>query len=205
MANWTSPRTWGIGELVTADMLNTHVRDNMNYLKDSLVQRSVDLDQDVISPSASEVSAGLISWGPINVDGGSILYVNLLDFNMTEYSYNREQFTVPQNYVSSPRVVFDYWRYGGDEGEPAIFGVSIHKMVLGGSATGSAANYGTISYGTIISDGGTVLCRGTISINDFNGATAGDYVSLKFAGYGTPSASKYNGIIRVYGLRFEYS
>ncbi|MGH7206831.1 MAG: hypothetical protein ACREI2_11550, partial [Nitrospiraceae bacterium] len=25
---WTNPKTWSIGELVTAAMLNTHVRDN---------------------------------------------------------------------------------------------------------------------------------------------------------------------------------
>jgi len=29
---WTTPRTWIPGELVTALMMNTHVRDNMNYL-----------------------------------------------------------------------------------------------------------------------------------------------------------------------------
>lgn len=29
---WTTPRTWVSGELVTASMMNTHVRDNLNYL-----------------------------------------------------------------------------------------------------------------------------------------------------------------------------
>jgi len=29
---WTTPRTWVSGELVTASMMNLHVRDNMNYL-----------------------------------------------------------------------------------------------------------------------------------------------------------------------------
>jgi len=29
---WTTPRTWVAGELVTASMLNTHLRDNLNYL-----------------------------------------------------------------------------------------------------------------------------------------------------------------------------
>jgi len=32
--SWTEPRTWTAGELVTADMMNTHVRDNLKYLKD---------------------------------------------------------------------------------------------------------------------------------------------------------------------------
>src|SRR5678816_3657369 len=29
---WTNPRTWIPGEFVTASMLNTHLRDNLNYL-----------------------------------------------------------------------------------------------------------------------------------------------------------------------------
>ena len=29
---WTTPRTWVTNELVTAAMLNTHIRDNLNYL-----------------------------------------------------------------------------------------------------------------------------------------------------------------------------
>ncbi len=30
---WTTPRTWVTNELVTADVLNEHVRDNLNALK----------------------------------------------------------------------------------------------------------------------------------------------------------------------------
>lgn len=30
---WTTPRTWASGELVTASILNTHVRDNLNSLR----------------------------------------------------------------------------------------------------------------------------------------------------------------------------
>lgn len=30
---WTTPRTWSTGELVTASIMNTHVRDNLNALK----------------------------------------------------------------------------------------------------------------------------------------------------------------------------
>ena len=32
MPTWTTPRTWSAGELVTATMMNTHVRDNLEYL-----------------------------------------------------------------------------------------------------------------------------------------------------------------------------
>jgi hypothetical protein len=32
-AIWTLPRTWATGEIVTAAQLNTHLRDNLEYLK----------------------------------------------------------------------------------------------------------------------------------------------------------------------------
>ena len=31
--SWTSPKTWVVGTLTTAADLNTHIRDNLRYLK----------------------------------------------------------------------------------------------------------------------------------------------------------------------------
>lgn len=33
---WTDPRTWTIGELVTKAILDTHIRDNLNFLKGAI-------------------------------------------------------------------------------------------------------------------------------------------------------------------------
>ena len=33
---WTTPRTWTTAEVVTASIMNTHLRDNMDYLEDWL-------------------------------------------------------------------------------------------------------------------------------------------------------------------------
>lgn len=38
---WTTPRTWQVDELVTADLLNTHLRDNLNALKSPPSQQVV--------------------------------------------------------------------------------------------------------------------------------------------------------------------
>jgi len=43
---WNAPKTWANGELVTANDLNTHLRDNLAYLKSALVYDSVDADND---------------------------------------------------------------------------------------------------------------------------------------------------------------
>jgi len=34
--SWTTPKSWGAEEVVTATMLNTHIRDNMLYLKEQV-------------------------------------------------------------------------------------------------------------------------------------------------------------------------
>jgi hypothetical protein len=33
MMGWTAPRTWSVGEVVTKAIMDTHVRDNLRYLK----------------------------------------------------------------------------------------------------------------------------------------------------------------------------
>ncbi len=48
---WTTPRTWIPGELVTALMMNTHVRDNMNYLFSNIGAVDLSGKADVASPT----------------------------------------------------------------------------------------------------------------------------------------------------------
>ena len=44
---WTTPRTWVAGELVTASIMNTHVRDNLTAL---LGPQQVYVDAFLIQP-----------------------------------------------------------------------------------------------------------------------------------------------------------
>jgi hypothetical protein len=39
MTNWTEPRTWNIGELVTKAIMDTHLRDNLKHLKERVDAR----------------------------------------------------------------------------------------------------------------------------------------------------------------------
>lgn len=55
---WTAPRTWVLGELVSQTLLNTHLRDNLLFLKsDPLIGSAT-------TPTTAEVSAGA---GPLTV------------------------------------------------------------------------------------------------------------------------------------------
>jgi hypothetical protein len=48
---WTAPRTWVTGEVVTAAIMNTHVRDNLNAMESHLIVRKTS-DQSVTSSTA---------------------------------------------------------------------------------------------------------------------------------------------------------
>src|SRR5436309_5601123 len=39
---WTAPATWTVGQLVTAATMNTHVRDNLKYLKGQAGQVAIE-------------------------------------------------------------------------------------------------------------------------------------------------------------------
>ena len=51
---WTTPRTWNAGETVTSSIMNTHIRDNLNYIK--TIPRAIVI-------SIGSVGSGVISTG----------------------------------------------------------------------------------------------------------------------------------------------
>jgi len=58
---WTTPRTWSAGELVTASMLNTHIRDNMDYLFAN-IPAGTDLE-DLTDVTLTAIASGeLLKW-----------------------------------------------------------------------------------------------------------------------------------------------
>lgn len=74
-AIYTTPRTWTAAELVTASIMNTHVRDNLDYLKARPVARFADLDGTVLSTTSTsfvDVTGASVS---ITTSGSSRLLI----------------------------------------------------------------------------------------------------------------------------------
>jgi len=66
---WTSNRTWVVGEIVTAAIMNTYIRDNLNYLKginqvptieSGLIVDNTDGDEYVKLPLLSTAETGTV-------------------------------------------------------------------------------------------------------------------------------------------------
>lgn len=77
---WTAPATWSVAEVVTASKLNTHVRDNLKYLKGQA--GAVLLEDRMEIPTTS----GTTGTGLRFVSGGTG-YANLQGFNDGSNSY----------------------------------------------------------------------------------------------------------------------
>ncbi|MEM6528860.1 MAG: hypothetical protein AAF653_11240 [Chloroflexota bacterium] len=86
---WTTPKTWGTGDLVTANDLNTHLRDNLSYFKDAITF-------DVVSVDSNYNSTEITSF--VDVDSSNVtLTVNtrgklaLVGFELAAYQTNTTQ------------------------------------------------------------------------------------------------------------------
>lgn len=76
-ATWSVPRTWVVGELVTASLLNTHLRDNLEFLKappTALYNVNQGSDYTTTSTSFADVDATNLSLN-ITTAGGDVLIV----------------------------------------------------------------------------------------------------------------------------------
>lgn len=58
---WTTPKTWSVGELVTAALVNTHLRDNLNAVNDLVTINAAAMINDGGSPSLQGFGQG-VAW-----------------------------------------------------------------------------------------------------------------------------------------------
>lgn len=95
---WTDPRTWVIGELVTKAIMDLHVRDNLNYLKDQ-----VDVLVNKLSLAARQ-GGSATDWS----SGGGTDYTPATAIIQCGVSYtdSADSNNTPDGYVGSVTVTF---------------------------------------------------------------------------------------------------
>jgi len=80
MTSWTAPRTWTTSELVTASIMNTHVRDNLLYLKENVDPTPQCLNTDEVTRNnggvaETDLSTYLLTAGKLATDGDKLRMV----------------------------------------------------------------------------------------------------------------------------------
>lgn len=83
--SWTTPRTWVASEVVTAAMLNTHIRDNLNYLFSSIYP----VGSIYINANVSTNPATLLGFGTWTAFGAGRMMVGF-DSGQTEFDSAEE-------------------------------------------------------------------------------------------------------------------
>lgn len=82
-ATWTSPRTYTIGELITKSILDTHVRDNLLWLKTPAA--AIDTVSGISTTSASlvDVTGSSISVTTTGTGGVDVFWVGTFSVTVT--------------------------------------------------------------------------------------------------------------------------
>jgi len=108
--SWTDPRTWAVGEVVTATLLNEQLRDNLNALKvTNSDEYTLDESSDYTTTSTSFVDVDATNLAlNLTTTGGDILvgFAGMM-----------------RPIGSSPRVYFDIDIDGAAAGDDGIWGI----------------------------------------------------------------------------------
>jgi hypothetical protein len=166
---WTAPRTYVPGELVTAAMLNTHVRDNLLYLKTATDGFSLSAAWPVGSIFTATVStnpATLLGFGTWAAHGtGRVLVA--IDATQTEFDTGGETGGAKTHSHTGPSHTHAAGTLAGPSHTHSAAGLGISGTTSGPSST-TVADVGTgASFGSSTHTHGV----GTL---DVTGATAAD-------------------------------
>lgn len=121
---WTDPRTWVAGEFVTASLLNTHLRDNLNALKSppTQVQNVNDTaDYSTTSTTFVDVDATDVKC-TITTAGGRVMvgFCGMVRFDNNAASPHRGYFDLD----------VDGTRLGGDDGLVGLGTLTTDEPIL---------------------------------------------------------------------------
>ena len=156
MTSWTTPKTWTAATLAVSDM-NTHVRDNENYLKERLGYLNLDTTLTGISNSASETDLWTVTY-----PGNEMTATGLVIFRCAYQIYNNKgsdgtytiKFYVGANSVTLFNAVttstgtysyhnMELWIWGNNSTSSQTIGGGYSGLAGATTATGKAFAVGT--------------------------------------------------------------
>ena len=172
---WTNPLTWETGQVVSASDLNTHLRNNLKYLKGRALAQ---FDATGLRPAVSAITgSGSPPLGPeLDTDlTNHVAYRLKFDDSRIERAYGL--FAAPADLVGGARVIWRvYWKTSQTSGN-CRWGITM-KAVAHDEAWESAA-LGTVTYtqGAATADAGDLI-RTDLTLNS-PGIAANDLVIVR--------------------------
>jgi hypothetical protein len=124
---WTAVRTWVAGETVTAALMNTHVRDNLDYLKGTLTDTS---NQDVTINTARALLHG--TQAVMRGSGGTKQHVEIVSVSkaLAIGATGDVSATWAKAFSSAPKCAIGLTSYHADGCSAMIYSVSTTGCVI---------------------------------------------------------------------------
>lgn len=114
---WTSPKTWSTSELVTAALLNTQLRDNLNYLFAG--KKKVYVPASFMSPATTNGCASLA-----NIElAAQKPELRVLDFDGATKEYALFELALPSYWNEGTISYRVYWTVGSAATTSVVFGL----------------------------------------------------------------------------------
>jgi hypothetical protein len=175
---YTTPKTWAAGELVTADLMNEQLRDNMNYLYANNGEKRKDLPiMSAIPPLGTALPAAAVEL----VASGSATITPAwyqARYDGTANEGRMWNFTLPVSYISTPVIKISYnTGTASAVGSTTIWGVQIAAVSNGdlwGGKEFPAANLGT----STIAGTSYVMNQATVTLTSVDSMAALDGISV---------------------------
>lgn len=108
MTDWTNPRTWTVGEKVTKAIMDLHIRDNLNHLKESitaLIASSLTITNRKGGSSTDWTVQGTTTYTP----SSPLIMCGVARFNITSPSGSiytgNTTVTIPAGFTKKPVVI----------------------------------------------------------------------------------------------------
>jgi hypothetical protein len=164
---WTTPRTWVSGELVTAALFNTHLRDNLSALDGGRLAITSQAAGDVVYASSSTALARLAKdAGKFLKSGASAVSWDTISFSTVSPLTTRGDVL----YSSSGTVTGTRLAIGSANTFLKSDGTDVSWSAVGGSHTGVISGRLTLTSGLAVTTA-DVTGAGTLYFTPYNGAT----------------------------------
>jgi len=118
---WTAPRTWVVGEVVTAAQMNAHVRDNLVYLKGGAGAITIDSG---VTVTGSVTASGAVT-------GTNIRHHERGSVGVTAGSTSNDSVSFATAYGAAPVVVANILGTSAQPGYAAPVSVSTTGATIG--------------------------------------------------------------------------
>lgn len=173
---WTTPRTWTTGELVTASILNAHVRDNLNMLARLDISNSFTGGTQTIAPTTT-TNFALLSFSNadstdnyIGTDNSTGSGLGSGAYGMTMYGAAAAGISIRANHASGSinlKVNGNTTRFAINASGDWLKGSSIldsvgTPSVTSGFGSGASVTKG-LDYGFIVNTGSTSSTGGVVT------------------------------------------